>query len=162
MDKQLKFEAILRQLGEKGIKITPQRLEIIKALQGAPSPLTAREVANKVRLSQPRVSLDTVYRNLTLLTETGLVNQINLQNRESTRFEFQGEADHHHHYVCLQCGVSFCVEACPLPILPQLDEDPDFKVVNHAFEVYGFCSECQRFAPMDNQSGSSARSIDKK
>ena len=39
----------------------------------------------------PHVSLDTVYRNLELLREAGLVSQINLQSRESARFELQKE-----------------------------------------------------------------------
>ena len=53
-------------------------------------------VLERVKETYPYISLDTVYRNLSLLTNTGLVNQINLQAKGISLFEFQGEAHHHH------------------------------------------------------------------
>lgn len=136
--------AVLQRLNERGMKLTPQRVEIVKILMDANEPVTAQEVAQAVRTIHPHVSLDTVYRNLTMLIECGLVNQVNLQNRESTRFEFQGNSGHHHHCVCLGCGKSFCVESCPTAWFnPKPTEDPGFKVMGHAFEVYGYCTACQ-------------------
>lgn len=126
------------------MKLTPQRLEIVRILVEATEPLSAQEVTQAVRAVHPNVSLDTVYRNLAMLSEAALVNQINLQNRESTRYEFQGEGGHHHHFVCLGCGKSFCVESCPTPeVQSRPTEDPNFRVVGHAFEVYGYCTGCQ-------------------
>lgn len=140
----MSLDRAVQQLKERGLKLTPQRLEILKILVGAARPLTAQEVFQAVRAVHPHVSLDTVYRNLTMLTGAGLANQVNLQNRESARFEFQGEGHHHHHMVCLECGKSFCVESCPEPLLrARPAEDPDFRVVGHAFEVYGYCTACQ-------------------
>lgn len=133
----------LERLKQRGMKLTPQRLEILKILMASGRPLAAREIAEAVRAVHPHVSLDTIYRNLTMLTEAGLVNQVNLQNRESTRFEFQGEG-HHHHFVCLGCGKVFCVAECPTPqALRAPPGDPGFKVMGHAFEVYGYCTACQ-------------------
>lgn len=138
------LESVLQRLKQQGLKLTPQRLEILRIVMEARQPLTAQEIAQAVRAAHPHVSLDTVYRNLTLLTECGLVNQVNLQNRESTRFEFQGESGHHHHFVCLECGRSFCVESCPSPLMHlKPAADPGFKVMGHAFEVYGYCTACQ-------------------
>lgn len=138
------FEDALQRLKQRGMKLTPQRLEVIRILMAAKHPLTALEIAQAVRTTHPHVSLDTVYRNLTMLSEYGLVNQVNLQNRESTRFEFQGEGGHHHHFVCLVCGKSFCVESCPTSLVDvKPSEDPGFRVMGHAFEVYGYCSACQ-------------------
>lgn len=140
----MNLEPVLRKLKAQGLKLTPQRTEILRVLMGSHRPLSAQEVFHAVRAAHPNVSLDTVYRNLTMLTGAGLANQVNLQNRESSRFEFQGEGAHHHHMVCLGCGRSFCVPACPTPLLDARPaEDPDFRVVGHAFEVYGYCSGCQ-------------------
>ncbi|MHB9144990.1 MAG: Fur family transcriptional regulator [Symbiobacteriia bacterium] len=123
---------------------TPQRTAILRTLMESKHPLTAQEVAGKVRVTYPHISLDTIYRNLTMLRDAGLVNQVNLQNREAARFEFQAEGQHHHHFICLGCGKTFCVDSCDLPLLKELPrEDPGFRVVGHAFEVYGFCSRCQ-------------------
>lgn len=141
----MQLDQVVGQLKERGLKLTPQRLEILRILVEAGRPLTAQEVFQAVRAVHPHVSLDTVYRNLTMLTSSGLANQVNLQNRESARFEFQGEGHHHHHMVCLECGKSFCVDSCPGPLLnARPADDPNFRVVGHAFEVYGYCTACQR------------------
>lgn len=138
------LNSVLAQLKQQGLKLTPQRMEIVRILMEAGRPLTAQDVAQAVRATHPHVSLDTVYRNLAMLTECGLVNQVNLQNRESARFEFQGQGNHHHHFVCLGCGKTFCVESCPVPHLNATPaEDPGFQVRGHAFEVYGYCTVCQ-------------------
>jgi Fur family transcriptional regulator, zinc uptake regulator len=139
----LEFHDTLTGLKERGIKLTPQRIEILRALAAAGRPLAAQEVLTAVRKALPHISLDTIYRNLTMLTQDGLTNQVNLQVKESARFELQGPQQHHHHLVCLGCGRSFCVEACPLPIEIASSEDPSFRIVSHAFEIYGYCSECQ-------------------
>lgn len=140
----MRLDNVVAQLRKRGLRITPQRREIIKALLSSKRPLSAREIADHVRRVYPQISLDTIYRNLATMAQVGLVNQINLQNRESSRFEFQGDDGHHHHVVCLDCGVTYCVDVCPLPattVTPP--EDPGFRVVGHAFEVYGYCKSCQ-------------------
>ena len=140
----MNFHSAVRRLKERGLKLTPQRLEILRIVMEAGRPLTAREVMEAVRATHPHISVDTVYRNLTVLTQCGLVNQVNLQNRESTRFEYQGEDGHHHHFVCLACGKSFCVEWCPTATMHAVPaQDPGFRVLGHAFEVYGYCSQCR-------------------
>lgn len=139
----MRFGDILERLRDNGLKLTPQRVAIVRTLLESKAPMSAQEVLKKVRTEHPSVSLDTVYRNLSLLTEVGLANQVNLQNREISRFEFQGDAHHHHHVVCLKCSRAFCVDICPSKIVQPPSEDPEFKVVGHAFEVYGYCSRCQ-------------------
>lgn len=140
----LNLDDAVAVLQKHGLRITPQRRQIIQVLLEADRPLTAGEISRLVRRAYPQISLDTVYRNLTLLAQVGLVNQINLQNRESSRFEFQGNDEHHHHVVCLICGTAYCIDVCPLPVTGvHLPDDPEFQVVAHAFEIYGYCKECR-------------------
>jgi Fe2+ or Zn2+ uptake regulation protein len=139
----MEFQSAVRRLRESGHKLTPQRLEILRVLMSAGVPVSALAVLARVKEIYPCISLDTVYRNLAMLTTTDMVDQINLQNKGTALFEFQGEA-HHHHAVCLECGKSFCVDSCPLPkVVPLPLEDPQFQVVSHAFEIYGYCSGCR-------------------
>lgn len=137
-------DAVLDVLRQRGYRRTPQRESIVGILWESEEPLTAREVHERVRGSFPHVSLDTVYRNLELLREAGLVSQINLQSRESARFELLRSGEHHHHLVCLQCGESVCLPACPVD-LSELERRHagDFVVTNHAFELYGYCKSCR-------------------
>lgn len=139
----MEFRTAVQRLREAGYKLTPQRMEILRVLINAGASISAQAILERVKETYPYISLDTVYRNLAMLTTTGMVNQVNLQAKGIALFEFQGEA-HHHHAVCLQCGKSFCVDACPLPeTIPLPDADQQFRVVSHAFEIYGYCSCCQ-------------------
>lgn len=138
------FEMAVEALRSRGLRMTPQRLDLLRILIEAYEPLTALEIHPLLQQRHPQVSVDTVYRNLFMLTTSGLVSQINLQNRESARFEFQGGRQHHHHAVCLSCGTAICMDRCPTTYLDTLvPEAAEFKPVNHVFEVYGYCSRCQ-------------------
>lgn len=137
-------ESILQQLKDKGYRRTPQRERIVEILWESDEPLTARTLHEKVKAVFPHVSLDTVYRNLELLREAGLVSQINLQSRESARFELQKEGEHHHHLVCLGCGDAICLPACPVDLDQLCAQHADeFTVTSHAFELYGYCKDCR-------------------
>ncbi len=135
---------ILEALREKGYKRTPQRERIVEILWESRSPLTAREVYNSVREEFPHVSLDTVYRNLELLREAGFASQINLQSRESARFELLVDGEHHHHVVCLDCGTAVCLPICPVDRCAiDAAHAHEFTLVGHAFELYGYCGRCR-------------------
>jgi Fe2+ or Zn2+ uptake regulation protein len=136
----LKQSEIIQQIKEKGFKITPQRRAIIDAMLLAGKPPTAKEVLDTVRLNFPDVGLDTVYRNLNLLSEIGCVIQINLKNSETSRFEILKQ--HHHHLICLGCGEATCLEKCMLEKHMDALKDQGYKIVGHAFEIYGYCPQC--------------------
>lgn len=141
----LQVEEVLQRLKGRGHRLTPQRQRIIEVLLEGDEPQTAQEIYQRVREQYPNVSLDTVYRNLGLLTDTGLVHQINLKAGERARFEFAGDARHHHHLVCLSCGQSICLDFCPMAdAAAESARQHGFQVVGHAFELYGYCARCQK------------------
>jgi len=136
--KQIK---IIEQIKTKGFKVTPQRRAIIEALLVTEKPPTAKEVLEIVRSKFPEISLDTVYRNLNLLTEIGCLIQINLKNSERSRFEILD--NHHHHLVCLGCGEAVCLERCNLDKHMSVLREKGYDIVGHAFEIYGYCPVCR-------------------
>lgn len=143
----MQVEEVLQRLKRAGHRMTPQRQLIIEILLEGDEPQTAQEIYQRVRKQYPNVSLDTVYRNLGLLTDSGLVHQINLRAGERARFEFAGDARHHHHVVCLSCGQSACLDFCPVEdAVAESARQQGFQVVGHAFEVYGYCARCREAA----------------
>lgn len=134
----------LPALRSKGPKRTAQREAILKVLRATTKPLMASEVLQRVRKLQPKVSQDTVYRNLRSLVVSGELAQTHLQNKSASRFEYQAEGSHHHHAICLSCDRSFCLAQVPEPITMKLEEDPGFQVLGHTLEFYGYCSVCQK------------------
>lgn len=146
----MELETIRVTLRSLGFKLTPQRDLIINSLLQAGRPLTAREVLESVQNAHPRMSFDTVYRNLSLLSEIGVVNRINLKVRFNSRFEIAD--DHRHHLVCLGCGNTRPVELCPFgEAAAGLEKKEGFRIVNHAFEIYGYCPGCNAGLSPDRQ-----------
>jgi Fe2+/Zn2+ uptake regulation proteins len=135
----------LQALRDKGFKLTPQRRAVIDALiDCAPFP-TAQDIYHHVKEAAPDVSLDTVYRNLTLLIQLGMVNQVNLPGRGGSAFEIVTENHrHHHHLICLACGKAECIDYCPvIPTDLVQAKERGFTVVSHSLEFYGYCRSCR-------------------
>ena len=85
---------------QKGLKVTPQRLEIFRELASTSEHPTAEELLKRIKTRMPTVSLDTVYRTLTTLQEYGMVNRVEVLDDRS---RFDANLDPHHHFVCIQC-----------------------------------------------------------
>lgn len=139
------MENFLEKLRAAGYKITPQRRAVLAAFQGqAPFP-TAHQILDAVRRTQPDVSLDTIYRNLALLTELGLVHEI--FRPAGSVYELTAPDHHHHHLVCTACGRTACIDVCPMtPIYEKEAKKQGFQITGHIFEFYGLCRACQEKA----------------
>lgn len=133
------FEEVMKKLKCKGYKLTEQRKAIIESLIKENRYLSAKDILLDVQEQFPGLSFDTVYRNLSLLTELDLVEE-NQFNGEA-KYKVSCTGTHHHHLICLKCGRYFVLPECPMDLL--LGLAGDFKVTGHKFEIYGICSECQ-------------------
>jgi Fe2+ or Zn2+ uptake regulation protein len=136
-------EEIIKKLRDRGCKITPQRRAVIQSLLKFKKFPTAQEICNDVRQINPDVGLDTVYRNLNLLVDMGVVNQINLPGKDLKVFELV-IGEHHHHLVCLGCGEANCLNYCPVDEKSlQNAAGSEFLIVGHSLELYGYCNKCK-------------------
>lgn len=138
-------EHLLEKLRENGYKITPQRQEILKAILSCPGPQSVEEIHQKVTAKHPNISLDTIYRNLNVLLSIDLVCKFNLIEGKSS-YEINKGNSHHHHLVCLKCGAAEPVDFCPLKYFDQqsIPKAKGFEIKGHRFEIYGYCSTCQK------------------
>ena len=87
---------------ERGLRITPQRVAVFKALHGSTGHPTAESIYQTVVTDQPSISLKTVYQTLNDLSEMGEIRRLDLG---STATRFDPNLDDHHHLVCDECGV---------------------------------------------------------
>lgn len=138
------LDEIMTRLRATGLRATPQRRAVLQALLGAGRHLTAQEVHERLRGSFPELSLDTVYRTLRTLAQLGIVCQSHLQTRHANRFSLAMADHHHHHLICIDCGLSVEFAECALPAsLSDVARRHDFAPTGHAFEIYGYCGKCR-------------------
>jgi Fur family peroxide stress response transcriptional regulator len=127
---------------EAGVKLTHQRLEIFREVASSLEHPNAETVFRAVQARMPTVSLDTVYRTLWMLNDLGLVTTLG-PRRESVRFD--ANIEHHHHYVCVRCGLARDFENAKLNALRIPDAVKEFgSVVATHVEVRGICDSCAK------------------
>ncbi len=135
------LEQLVGKLKEKGCRITPQRRTIIEAIIQSHGILSAYDVWALVKDKYEDIGLDTIYRNLKLLTDLGILLPVSGQGKESMRYELSGI--HHHHLVCLKCGQAVCLDICPVDVqfISALRKQ-GHELVRHNLEFFGICKQC--------------------
>lgn len=128
------------RLRDAGIRATPQRIEIIMEVVRSENHPDAETVFRAIRRRYPSISLDTVYRNLRLFVDLGLISTLGIAK---DRVRFDANLCHHHHFVCTRCGSvrDFnCAEFDELHVPESVRAMG--KVSNAQVELRGICSAC--------------------
>jgi len=121
---------------------TLQRQVILEELRRLHSHPTAPELYRIVRTRLPRISLGTVYRNLELLGQIGLVRRLELGGGE-TRFD--GDPSQHDHVRCIRCAEVTDIRQPPgLRVEPAFGTLSGYRILGHRLEYYGICPDCQQ------------------
>ena len=105
------LEKYVKMLKENNIKITPQRLTILKYLDTHRMHPTADEIYSSLKKSIPSLSKTTDYNSLETLKKYGLIQALTIFGLEQ-RYDI----DHgmHHHFLCKKCGRIIDIEiTCP-------------------------------------------------
>lgn len=143
-------ESFKDMLKEKGLKVTNQRVMILKVLSSSPGMhLTTEEIYDLVKREYPEIGLATVYRTIQLLLDLNLIDKINLDDG-FVRYEIAGDKDresghHHHHLICTECGSVYSFEDDLLEGLERYITDTmGFEVVDHEVKLYGYCKNCKK------------------
>lgn len=135
-------EQILKQLKEMGYKMTPQRRMLVEALLGADKDgLTADALYQTICTAYPDMGLDTVYRNLRLLTRLNVVAEVKRPGKLA-QYSLNRHA-HSHLLTCLCCGMQIPLNHCPVKELEAIArEEHGFMITTHRIELQGYCPEC--------------------
>ena len=144
-DRTPRLEDLGNLLKRSGLKLTPQRIEILRAVTGSPSHPDAETICMTVRKKIPGVSLDTVYRNLWTLIDRGLVNALNTSRG---RVHFDGNLVRHHHFVCSRCGLTRDFLSPEFDRLSVPDEVKAWgRIDGTRVEFRGLCGRCAAKEP---------------
>ncbi|ACV64247.1 ferric uptake regulator, Fur family [Desulfofarcimen acetoxidans DSM 771] len=129
------MESILKGLG---LRATPQRLAILKLLEGNITHPSAEELYNSIKPNFPSLSLTTVYNTLESLSGAGVIQEIGI---DSERRRFDPNPKPHNHFLCNKCRKVFDLNVYLLSFsLPQ--QVGEFWVEGAAVHFFGLCSKC--------------------
>jgi Fe2+ or Zn2+ uptake regulation protein len=132
---------IIRGMKEKGLKLTSQRLTIIRVIANKNSHPGAADVFSEARKHAPRISLSTVYYTLDVLRRAGLIKELEFDDRDS---RYEGDISDHLNLVCRACGRIEDYQATRPSPSEDVEKKTGFRVDGVRLEYYGLCRKCRK------------------
>jgi Fur family peroxide stress response transcriptional regulator len=128
-------------LRERGIRLTHQRLEVVREIASTDEHPDVETIYRGVRGRVPTISLDTVYRTLGTLAEAGLVRRVTATPGPA---RFDANVSHHHHFVCTRCGLVRDIVDPALDAVRAADATTAFGTVETVdVHLKGICRSCR-------------------
>lgn len=137
-----RLQEAIGTLKDSGVRITPQRHAVLEYLLNAMVHPTADEIYKALEGKFPNMSVATVYNNLRVLKEIGLVRELTYGDSSS---RFDCNTSDHYHIICNACGKIVDFHYPSLDEVESLAEQvTGFDVSYHRLELYGKCDDCQK------------------
>ncbi len=137
---EMKLKDALDTLKQNGVRITPQRHAILEYMITSESHPTADEIYKSLSDNFPNMSVATVYNNLRVFRNVGLIKELTYGDA-SSRFDFV--THDHYHIICNECGTIVDFHYPGLEEVEHLASHiTGFQVNSHRMEVYGTCPTC--------------------
>jgi Fur family peroxide stress response transcriptional regulator len=129
------------RLKESGLKATFQRMNILESIEQH-GHMTIDNIYEKVIKTHPSLSLATVYKNIILMVEKGVLVEVPITGQKS-KYELLKED--HIHLVCIECGE---VEDLPHSLAADevfnaMTKSENFSLCKQQINLYGVCSHCK-------------------
>ncbi len=138
---------LIKKIKEAGFYTTPLIKRIVTLLHKSRSPMSVNELLDRLSKTKLSPNKTTLYRQLTKLAEAGLVQE-GLFSDEVRRYCLTLDEDHHHHFVCQECGYA---ERLPVNVCKQVAnlthalQARGHEVTTHTLDIEGLCKECASY-----------------
>ncbi len=124
------------------LKHSKQRDLIMTFLMSRKDHPTADIVYMNVRKENPNISLGTVYRNLTLLSDMGEIQRLRVGDGVD---HFDADTSPHYHFVCSECGSVIDLEMAGIDHIQEIaGTNFDGQIAGHVTYFYGKCGTCMK------------------
>jgi len=123
-------------------RMTSQREIILEELRKVKSHPTADELYGIVKTRLPRISIATVYRNLELMADSGMIQKLEFAGKQK---RFDGDTKKHHHIRCIECGKLDDISVSPVEGVDDCILDSGgYSVLDYRLDFFGICPECTK------------------
>jgi len=130
------LQKYVQMLRKSGLKVTPQRIEILRYLDTYRNHPTAEKIYQDVRRKMPSLSKTTVYNTIEALRNNNFVRV--LTAFDELRYDINTAP--HAHFVCRMCGKVYDIDI-PTSHLDAITKIPH-KVEEVQCYITGVCKEC--------------------
>ena len=141
-----RYDAIAKKLKDSGLKLTPQRLAIIRVLAESKDHPSADDICARLGKGFPGISPATVYRNIMLIKSLGEAYEIAIAGGGS---RYDGRRPYPHpHIVCIKCGKIIDPELGSLhDMTREVTDGSGFEILTYRLDFFGRCPACRKSKP---------------
>ncbi len=133
--------SIIQALRKKGYKATPQRIAICRFALSSREHPSVQRIHKEVKEIHPTVSLATVYKTLQILTEIGLIQELDFPKSQA---RFDSYVEPHINLVCLRCGkITDVDDPAAREMVAGIAATAEFTRTGQRLDVYGICKMCR-------------------
>jgi Fur family ferric uptake transcriptional regulator len=142
------FESFLRT---KNLKQSKPRRDIVEVFLASEGHLSAQELCERVRRTNPRIGFATVYRTLKLLAECGLARTMDYGDGT---LRYEPDRFQHHHIICTSCNRTVEFLSPELEsLLQRVQKEHQFTPQAHAVRILSICTDCSQTASPPSRQG---------
>lgn len=138
-----RVERLKQAARRRGLRLTPQREVLLRALGDIAHHPTADELFRRVRRSLPGVSPATVYRNAQILVQAGVIATL---ERAGGPVHYDANLEEHHHFVCTRCGAvrDIYLSAVEYRVNRRRSALAGARIESCEVQLHGRCERCRR------------------
>ena len=133
------MEAAIEKLKSLNIKVTRSRVELLKFLTGNRGHFTAEDIFRRLRFQYPNLNLASVYNNLNLFDEHGIIRRLYTHKAKAV---WDTDAGEHAHFVCGKCGEIFDMAFPQIPEVYLAECSRNFQISRKEIIFRGICNRC--------------------
>jgi Fe2+ or Zn2+ uptake regulation protein len=142
-------DRVAEAMRASGQRMTIARLAIISWIAAQERPFSAEALTVALAQHPASIGRATAYRTVDWMREWGWLARVQTERGDYTYVRTL--PGHHHHAICVRCGVTLLVEGCSaLDSLSSLLALQGFQVQGHLLELFGLCASCRH--PADDAS----------
>lgn len=138
-----RLERMLDKLKEQNLRITPQRLEVLRVLSESAGHPSVEEIHAQVRAKFPTTSLATTYKSVALMKDLDEVLELGFADGSN---RYDGNKPYPHpHVICTRCRKIMDPDLSMLrDMTEEVAKETGFRITNHRLDFFGLCPECQQ------------------